>query len=169
MPPARAARMTAADIERMVAEGVGAALAAQQANQKNNGNPGNGLGMEQGNARRGCTYREFQQCKPLSFSGTEGAIGLIRWHEKMETVFRVSDCVADCQVKYATCTLQDGALTWWNAYAQQVGIDAAYAFTWEKLKEKMRDEYCPRNEIQKLEMEFWHLKTKGLEVTEYTT
>jgi len=159
---ARAARMTTEDIQRLIAEGVAAALAAQA--QPNGTGPENAAGQ----GRRSCTYREFQQCKPLSFSGTEGVIGLTRWCEKMETVFRVSDCLEGNRVKYATCTLQDGALTWWNTYAHSVGIDVAHAITWEDLKQRLRDEYYPRNEIQKLEVEFWHLKTRGMEVPEYT-
>ncbi|GJR36027.1 putative reverse transcriptase domain-containing protein, partial [Tanacetum coccineum] len=44
--------------------------------------------------------------------GTEGIVGLTRWFEKMETVFNISNCPPKYQVKYATCTLQDSALTW---------------------------------------------------------
>ncbi|GJT51285.1 hypothetical protein Tco_0977442 [Tanacetum coccineum] len=34
------------------------------------------------------------------------------WSEKMETVFHISNCPEKYQVKYATCTLLDSALTW---------------------------------------------------------
>ncbi|GJU13067.1 putative reverse transcriptase domain-containing protein [Tanacetum coccineum] len=34
---------------------------------------------------RECTYQDFMKCQPLSFKGTEGVVGLIRWSEKMET------------------------------------------------------------------------------------
>ncbi|GKE74487.1 hypothetical protein Tco_1536528, partial [Tanacetum coccineum] len=53
---------------------------------------------------RECTYQDFK--------GTEGVVGLIRWFEKMETVFHISNCLKKSQVKYATCTLLDDALTW---------------------------------------------------------
>ncbi|GJR67786.1 hypothetical protein Tco_0013851 [Tanacetum coccineum] len=43
--------------------------------------------------------------------------------------FTVLNCAENCQVKYATCTLLDGALTWWNSHVQSVGIDAAYETT----------------------------------------
>ncbi|GJZ24278.1 putative reverse transcriptase domain-containing protein [Tanacetum coccineum] len=36
-------------------------------------------------------------------------------------------------MKYASCTLLDGALTWWNSYKRTVGVDAAYAMTWKAL------------------------------------
>ena len=41
---------------------------------------------------RGCTYPEFRKVMDGGFGGTEGAIGLTRWIEKLETVFRISSC-----------------------------------------------------------------------------
>ncbi|GJV59128.1 hypothetical protein Tco_1465228 [Tanacetum coccineum] len=41
-----------------------------------------------------------------------GAVGLTKWFKKMESVFYICNCVENCQVKYATFTLLDGALTW---------------------------------------------------------
>ncbi|GJX66156.1 hypothetical protein Tco_0300499 [Tanacetum coccineum] len=66
------------------------------------------------------------KCKPHNFSGTEGVVGLTRWFEKMETVFNISNCPLKYQVKYATCTLQDSALTWWNSHKRTIGVEAAY-------------------------------------------
>nr|GEY05740.1 hypothetical protein [Tanacetum cinerariifolium] len=51
---------------------------------------------------------------PLNFKGNEGVIGLTRWIEKMESVFNINGCAIENQVKFATCTLLDAALTWWN-------------------------------------------------------
>nr|GEV53949.1 zinc finger, CCHC-type [Tanacetum cinerariifolium] len=53
-------------------------------------------------------------------------------------------------VKYATCTLIDGALTWWNSYVQSVRIDTAYELTWKELMKVMTQEQYPINEIQKM-------------------
>nr|GEV42635.1 putative reverse transcriptase domain-containing protein [Tanacetum cinerariifolium] len=44
----------------------------------------------------------------------------------------------------------------------------AYAMTWEVLKKKMTDKYCPQGEIKKLEIELWNLKVKGNDVSTYT-
>ncbi|GJT71418.1 hypothetical protein Tco_1030704 [Tanacetum coccineum] len=41
-------------------------------------------------AARECSYSEFLKCKPLDFKGTEGVVGLTRWFEKMELVFRLA-------------------------------------------------------------------------------
>ncbi|GKE55443.1 putative reverse transcriptase domain-containing protein [Tanacetum coccineum] len=39
-------------------------------------------------------------------------------------VFHISNCPEVYQVKYATCTLLDGALTWWNSHKRTIGVDA---------------------------------------------
>ncbi|GJY86598.1 putative reverse transcriptase domain-containing protein [Tanacetum coccineum] len=44
----------------------------------------------------------------------------------------------------------------------------AYLMTWEVLKKKMTDKYCPQGEIKKLEIELWNLKVTGNDVLEYT-
>ncbi|GKG02074.1 hypothetical protein Tco_0306779 [Tanacetum coccineum] len=55
----------------------------------------------------------------------------------METVFRISNCPVENQVKFSTCTLLAGALTWWNSHVMTVSHDAAYAMTWVDLRKKM--------------------------------
>ncbi|XP_035845172.1 uncharacterized protein LOC118491469 [Helianthus annuus] len=62
-------------------------------------------------------------CKPQTFSGTEGVVGLMCWLEKAESVFAMCNCLAGDRVKYASGTLEDGALTWWNAQVQMLGIE----------------------------------------------
>ncbi|GJS73428.1 hypothetical protein Tco_0706269 [Tanacetum coccineum] len=109
--------MTPAAIEEMINQRVDAAL---ELVEKRNGN-GNGNGTRNGNnggdngdgnenrnvngrgdrhVARECTYQYFMKCQPLSFKGTEGVVGLIRWSEKMETVFHISNCPERYQVKY---------------------------------------------------------------------
>ncbi|GJS84847.1 putative reverse transcriptase domain-containing protein [Tanacetum coccineum] len=102
-----------------------------------NGNGGNGNPNENGRGdrpvARECTYQDFMKCQPLNFKGTEGVVGLIRWFEKMETVFHVSNCLEKSQVKYATFTLLNSALTWWNSYKRTIGTEAAFAMSWREL------------------------------------
>ncbi|GJX36607.1 putative reverse transcriptase domain-containing protein [Tanacetum coccineum] len=116
---------------------------------------------------RPCFYADFMKCQPLNFKGTEGVVGLTRWIEKMESVFNISGCAIENQVKFATCTLLGAALTWWNGQIRTLGSEA-YAMTWEVLKKKMTDKYCPQGEIKKLEIELWNLKVKGNDVPAYT-
>nr|GFC53003.1 hypothetical protein [Tanacetum cinerariifolium] len=58
--------------------------------------------------------------------------------------------------------------TWWNTHVQTIGHEAAYGMSWKTLMKMMTDEYCPRNEIRKLEMELWELKVKGIDLASYT-
>ncbi|GJS23277.1 putative reverse transcriptase domain-containing protein [Tanacetum coccineum] len=116
---------------------------------------------------RPCFYADFMKCQPLNFKGTEGVVGLTRWIEKMESVFNISGCTIENQVKFATCTLLGAALTWWNGQIRTLGPEA-YAMTWEVLKKKITDKYCPQGEIKKLEIKLWNLKVKGNDVPAYT-
>ncbi|GJW62767.1 hypothetical protein Tco_0112102 [Tanacetum coccineum] len=61
---------------------------------------------------RECTYTDFLKCQPLNFKGTEGVVGLSQWFKRMESVFHISNCTVENQVKFATCTLHSIALTW---------------------------------------------------------
>nr|GEV77568.1 putative reverse transcriptase domain-containing protein [Tanacetum cinerariifolium] len=46
---------------------------------------------------------------------------------------------ASLSVKYATCALQNSALTWWNSHKRTVGSDASYAMTWKELMKLMTE------------------------------
>ncbi|GKA43699.1 putative reverse transcriptase domain-containing protein [Tanacetum coccineum] len=137
-PAAKAATTTTitnAQLQAMIDQGVTAVLAARDANTN---------GVDSHN----------------SGTGTKGFVKLTQWIEKMETVFRISNCSVENQIKFSTCTLLGNALTWWNSHVRTVGNDIAYAMTWTELKKKMTDKYCPRTEIKKLEVELWELKVK---------
>ncbi|GJV38473.1 putative reverse transcriptase domain-containing protein [Tanacetum coccineum] len=144
----------------------------------NGGNGENGNGNRNGNhgmnyggfmpVARECTFQDFLKCKPQNFSGTKGVVGLTRWFEKMETVFNISNYPSKYQVKYATCTLQDSALTWWNSHKRTIGVEAAYTMNWVELMKLITEVYYPRNEIQKMETELWNLTVKGNDLTAYT-
>ncbi|GJS80780.1 hypothetical protein Tco_0730661 [Tanacetum coccineum] len=75
---------------------------------------------------RVCSYSDFMKCQPLNFKGTEGVVGLSHWLENIESVFHISGCAIENQVKFATCTLLGAALTWWNDHMRTLGHDAAY-------------------------------------------
>nr|GEX37141.1 putative reverse transcriptase domain-containing protein [Tanacetum cinerariifolium] len=60
-------------------------------------------------------------------------------------------------VKFATCTLLDATLTWWNSQIRSLGPDA-YLMTWKVLKKELMDKYCAQGEIKKLEIELRNLK-----------
>ncbi|GKC74891.1 putative reverse transcriptase domain-containing protein [Tanacetum coccineum] len=66
-----------------------------------------------------------------------------------------------------TCTLTDDALSWWNAYAQPMGIEQANQITWTELKRLLTNKYCPRTEIRKMEEELYNLIVKGNDLKPY--
>ncbi|GJU97740.1 hypothetical protein Tco_1327011 [Tanacetum coccineum] len=114
--------MTQASIRQLITDGIAAALEAQAAAMANADNPNrNTEPREILIAKRG-NYKEFISCQPFYFNGTEGAVGLIRWFKRTESVFSRSNCAEENRVTFATGTLTDDALSWWNAYAQPIGI-----------------------------------------------
>ncbi|GJV57578.1 putative reverse transcriptase domain-containing protein [Tanacetum coccineum] len=72
----------------------------------------------------GCSYKTFMNGKPHSFKGTEGVVGLKRWFEKMEQVFEICKCAEDDKVKFAMCTFEGRALTWWNGNDETRALDS---------------------------------------------
>ncbi|GJS72517.1 putative reverse transcriptase domain-containing protein [Tanacetum coccineum] len=148
--------VTNAQLKALIDQGIANVLAERDATRSKNGKDSYDSGMgvrRQAPLAREYTYSDFMKCKPLYFKGTKGVVGLTQWFERMEIVFRISNCTVENQIKFATCTLLGSALTWWNSHVRTVGHDVAYAMTWTNLKKKMTDKYCPRGEIKKLEVE----------------
>ncbi|GJS50364.1 putative reverse transcriptase domain-containing protein [Tanacetum coccineum] len=173
MPP-RA--MTQAAIEKLVSDRVAAALAQDRATRGNTngaGGPGGNIGGNaggQGGAppARECTYSSFMKCNPTSFHGNEGAVELSRWFEKTESVFSISECAERNKVKFAAATLQGRALTWWNSQVATLGLEVVNAKSWNDMKIMMREEFCPPEEIQRMEVELWNLRVKDSNISAYT-
>ncbi|GKA14564.1 putative reverse transcriptase domain-containing protein [Tanacetum coccineum] len=185
--------MTLGAIEEMINQRVTATLEAREVNSNlgienengngggdgngdgnNGGDNGNGNGNRNVNRRgdmpiaRECTYQDFMTCQPLNFKGTKGVVGLIRWCEKMEIMFHISNCPKRYQVKYSTCTLLDSALTWWNSHKRTIRTDATFALSWRELLKLMTEVFCLINEIQKMETELWNLTVKNNDMATYT-
>ncbi|KAJ9544791.1 hypothetical protein OSB04_024498 [Centaurea solstitialis] len=95
-----------------------------------------------------------RSCNPKEFHGTEGAVWLLSRLEGMESILHISKCTEGNKVEYAACLLQGRALTWWNTQVQTRGRDATGRISWEDSKRMLKEEYCARSEIQKLEAEF---------------
>ncbi|GJS15328.1 hypothetical protein Tco_0409800 [Tanacetum coccineum] len=116
MPPKRTSTsetptMTQAAIRQLIADGIAAALEAQAATMANT------------NRNVISNYKGFMSCQPSCFNGTKGAVGLICWFERTESVFSHSKCIEEDRVTFDTGTLTNDALSWWNAYAQPIGIE----------------------------------------------
>ncbi|GJZ81976.1 reverse transcriptase domain-containing protein [Tanacetum coccineum] len=114
--------MTQAAIKKLVADSVSAALEAQAATLANTDNTNRNIGQ-----------------------GTEGVVGLIHWFERTELIFFRSNYTKDCKVKFATGTLTEEALSWWNSFAYPIGIEEAYKIIWSEFKKFLIKKYflCP--------------------------
>nr|GFB52182.1 reverse transcriptase domain-containing protein [Tanacetum cinerariifolium] len=64
--------------------------------------------------------------------------------------------------------LQGRALTWCNTLVQTRRRAAAIAQSWDDFKKFPMEEYCPNDEVQKLESEFWNHKMVGSDIDGYT-
>nr|GEX90245.1 putative reverse transcriptase domain-containing protein [Tanacetum cinerariifolium] len=133
--------ITNAQLQALIDRGVVAALAEHDADRSRNGD----------NSSDSRTGGRRQMATPSECSYT----------------YFLNNCTVACQVKFASCTLQGSALTWWNSHIGVVGQDVAYAMPWVALKMMITSKYCPRGEIQMLESEFWNLKVKGLDLLNY--
>ncbi|GKA81136.1 reverse transcriptase domain-containing protein [Tanacetum coccineum] len=105
----------------------------------NNAQNANGGGGGGGQANNGCSYKTFQACGPKEYDGKGGAVALNRWIEKMETVI---DNIR--------------------------GRDAANGMSWNDFKALLVEEFCPSNEMEKLELELWNHKMVGGNHVAYT-
>ncbi|GJU91690.1 putative reverse transcriptase domain-containing protein, partial [Tanacetum coccineum] len=114
----------------------------------NNANKGNENG-----GNDGCSYKTFTACNPKEFDGKGGAVALTRWIEKIESVFENSGCTANQSVRYVASCFVNKALTWWNTQVQARGHEATIGISWNDFKALLVEEFCPSNEMDKLENE----------------
>ncbi|KAI3708987.1 hypothetical protein L2E82_38639 [Cichorium intybus] len=77
-------------------------------------------GGNRSNTKRECTYKSFMACKPKEFHMKEGAVGLLKWIDSIESVLHISKFTEGNKVEYATCMLQDRALTWWKNQGSRI-------------------------------------------------
>ncbi|GKD02994.1 reverse transcriptase domain-containing protein [Tanacetum coccineum] len=144
---------------------IAAALEAQAAAMANADNPNRNTGPREIPVAKRGNYKEFISCH--YFNGTEGAVELICWFERTESVFSHSKCAEENRVTFAIGTLTDDALSWWNAYAQPIGIKQANMITWTELKRLLTNKYYPRTEVKKMEDEFYYLVVKRDDLKTY--
>ncbi|GJR05729.1 putative reverse transcriptase domain-containing protein [Tanacetum coccineum] len=151
--------MTAYAIEQLIEARVSATLVNHETLQ--NSTNGHGDGCHNSDTRikgtvrtpRECMYKDFLNCKPLTFKGTEGVVVLLEGIKKMMTV------------KYCQRgEIKKLEIQLWNLKVK--GCCLCYRL--EGIKKMMTVKYCPRGEIKKLEIQLWNLKVKGTDVASYT-
>ncbi|GKA64232.1 putative reverse transcriptase domain-containing protein [Tanacetum coccineum] len=142
MPP-KSAPMTQAAILRMIKESVDAVIAVEQARQANVRNNASGFGLVRGRD----TAPNF---------------------EKTESVFEISECAEGKKVKFVAATLEGPALTWWKTKVATIGLETMNQMPWTEMKQLMTAEFCPIEEIQRIEHELWNLRVKEYDIVAYT-
>ncbi|GJV24393.1 putative reverse transcriptase domain-containing protein [Tanacetum coccineum] len=103
-----------------------------------NANVNNANGGNRNGGNDGCSYKTFTACNPKEFDGKGGAVALTRWIEKIESVFKNSRCTTNQRV------------------------------SWNDFKALLVEEFCPSNEMEKLENEFWNHTMVGANHVAYT-
>ncbi|GKD10591.1 hypothetical protein Tco_1190276, partial [Tanacetum coccineum] len=86
------------------------------------------------------------------------AVVLRRRFEKTESVFEISECAKGKKVKFAAATLEGPALTWWKTKVATICLETMNQMPWNEMKQLMTAEFCPIEEIQRMEHEFWILR-----------
>ncbi|GJV98409.1 putative reverse transcriptase domain-containing protein [Tanacetum coccineum] len=87
---------------------------------------------------------------------------------RTESVFLLVAMCEEQQVTFATVTLTDEALSWWNALCSNLwDRGKPINITWTELKRLLTNKYCPRTEIRKMEEELYNLIVKGNDLKPY--
>nr|GEX75916.1 hypothetical protein [Tanacetum cinerariifolium] len=94
MPPRRLRKKS---VKKLVERRVAKAIKEYEKTRADSINAGGSGSASTGGSAdvQGCSYKTFMNCKPHSFNGTEGVVGLKRWFEKMEQVFEICKCTED--------------------------------------------------------------------------
>ncbi|GJR00711.1 putative reverse transcriptase domain-containing protein [Tanacetum coccineum] len=153
-------------LNQLIATRVAEALAAAAVTHAASTQEENNLGSNS-SQNKACNYKEFRVVMHENFRCTEGIVGLTIWFEKLESQFGISNVAEGDRVKFASSTLLDGALTWWNVYVRSVTLDTAHATPWSDFKAMFIRKYCPCNEVKQMENKLWNLKVKGTNLTAY--
>ncbi|GJX12377.1 reverse transcriptase domain-containing protein [Tanacetum coccineum] len=143
MPPKRTSTsespaITQVAIKILVTDSVAVALEAQAAMIASTSNPNMNTGPTGTLIEKTGNYKEFISCQPFYLN-----------------------------VTFATSTLTNDTLSWWNAYAQPMRVDQANQITWTELKRILTNKYCPRTKVRKMEDEFYNLTVKGNNLKTY--
>ncbi|GKC11348.1 putative reverse transcriptase domain-containing protein [Tanacetum coccineum] len=153
-------------------ENVDASIAAERARQANVKNDASRSGpvrcRDTAPVVCECTFVGFIKCNPTVFRGVKGAVDLQRWFEKTKSVFEISECAEGKKVKFVAGTVEGPALTWWKTKVATMDLEIVNQMPWTEMKQLMTAEFCPIEEVQRMEHELWNLKVMEYDVVAYT-
>ncbi|GJW72664.1 putative reverse transcriptase domain-containing protein [Tanacetum coccineum] len=76
--------------------------------------------------------------------------------------------LATLKVQFAADILQSRALTWWNTQVATLSLEVANRNSWDDLKKMMLEDFCPEEEISRIEDELRHLRLNDHDIAAYT-
>ncbi|GKA40107.1 putative reverse transcriptase domain-containing protein [Tanacetum coccineum] len=123
MPPRRLKKKS---VKRLVEKRVAKAIEEYEKSRANL----DSAGSSGGNTRnaggtmnvQGCSHKTFMNGKPHLFNETEIVVGLRRWIEKVEQVFKICKCTEEDKLMFNASTFEGRALTWWNMNVHTLGL-----------------------------------------------
>nr|GEV20949.1 hypothetical protein [Tanacetum cinerariifolium] len=83
-------------------------------------------------------------------------------------VQEISGCSANKKVKYTIGLVVGKALTWWNSQIRTLSQEVSVCISWDDFKFMMIEEFCPSQEMQKLETKLWNHAMVGAGHATYT-
>nr|GEX77178.1 reverse transcriptase domain-containing protein [Tanacetum cinerariifolium] len=120
-----------------------------------------GIQRDQGHRIIAIGHQSADMTMPNTRSGASRTLEGVnkQSHHRMAEALRAHDAVRNLgplmgyegeqeeyQVKYASCTLLNSDVTWWDSHKRRIEIEVAYAMSWVELMKLMTKVYCPRNE-----------------------
>ncbi|GJU20541.1 putative reverse transcriptase domain-containing protein [Tanacetum coccineum] len=79
-----------------------------------------------------------------------------------------SSIIISLFLNVSAATLEGPALTWWKTKVATMGLETVNQMPWTEMKQLMTAEFCPIEEIQRMEHELWNLKIKEYDIVAYT-
>ncbi|GKA05573.1 putative reverse transcriptase domain-containing protein, partial [Tanacetum coccineum] len=86
----------------------------------------------------------------------------------LKTSKPISECTEGKKVKFAAATLEGPALTWCKTKVATMGLETMNQMPWTEMNELMTAEFCPIEEVQRMEHKLWNLKVKEYDLVAYT-
>ena len=110
---------------------------------------------------------KFLKLQPPKFRGTANPSELDEWMRELDKIFKTMMCPEEYKVGLATHLFTGEADYWWDSAKPSDEEDKANPLTWEKLKERMNEQYYPRDVQRAKEVEFSNLTQGKMTVMEY--
>nr|GEW35218.1 putative reverse transcriptase domain-containing protein [Tanacetum cinerariifolium] len=80
----------------------------------------------------------------------------------------VRECTFLSFMKCSPTPFHGKALTWWNSQVATLGLNVATGKSWGDMKKMMLEEFCPDEEIQRMEDELRSLRLRDTNIAAYT-